>query len=338
MTDVRFPTSKDFEALCDFSHSVDRLHVCEKLRFTTGHVRFFTPTSMIFLAKTCRKRSRKHKTEDISYLGLNRHGYANNLGFSDALSLKGKPYPQGAFGGETYIPMSAFRRDELEETAMKIDGALGDAIQEKCEDIARVVSQRRTPELQEVLANSFREIFRNSFEHSGKDAAVFCVQYWPKLDLVEICIADRGMGVTASLEENKYLPSYSDDEAISVALMPGVSSKAWRHRKKKSAQKSEWDNSGYGLFFAHQLFGSLGSFGIASGNSALEIKDGVLKEYKCDVEGTLVSMQLKLSNEDAIQKTISNVKKTAAKVKETIGTRNIDVASVKAFLDTGSLK
>lgn len=330
---VNFPRTNTLKTLSKFTLSVAEAPVTDELRFKTGHVSFFTPTSMTMIAKTCRSRSRCYSKEKLLYSGLDKHGYANNMGFSEALNIKGNPYPQGAYGGQNYYPISAMRRDELEGLAEQRSIAIGDAIQIRCEEIAKVVSQKRSQELQTIIANSFREIFRNTFEHSGANGALFCAQYWPQKDEVEICISDRGKGIFESLKENKYLTPSSTYQALALSLMPGVSSKAWRHKKKRSSQKSEWDNSGYGLFFAHKLFGELGWFYLASGDKAILIESGeAIKQMDCAVEGTVVSMRLDLSDADKIEKCIKNIKNEAHRVKHRIGTKSIDFKSVEAFL------
>lgn len=166
----------------------------------------------------------------MTYRGLNNLEYANNLGFSEALNIEKNPYPQGAFGGNSYIPLSIMKLQELEDEALDIEGQLGDAIERRCEDLSKIVSQDRSEELRMTLARSFCEIFRNCFEHGKSESAVFCAQYWPKLDTVEICIADRGIGVFESLCESKHTNPNNDDEALAYSLMPGISSKAWRYK------------------------------------------------------------------------------------------------------------
>ncbi|APG47673.1 hypothetical protein [Phaeobacter porticola] len=334
---IRFPRECNPKALAEFSCQIDALGYGENFRIDTRPVRFFTPTAMIFLAKVCRQRARKHSDEKVLYTGLAGHDYANNLGFSDALSLKGRPYPKGAFGGQTYIPMSVMTREALEDRAVDMDFALGDAIQERCEDIAQIVSQGKSDSLRSVVARSFCEIFRNTFEHGEADSAVFCAQYWRQRDIVEICIADRGVGIEKSLGASKYTHPENNREALYYSLMPGISSKAWRHKKKKAHQKSVWDNAGFGLFFAHQLFGELGHFFLASEGHALLIKPNTFEEFECNIKGTLVSMSIDLSDEEKIDACIKGISKLAQKVKERIGVKSVCFASVEGFLRTGSL-
>ncbi len=333
--DIRFPKGNSISNLAKFSVQLAEIPESKKFRIGAGHVKFLRPTCMIYLAKACRQRSRKFPDEQITYSGLNNLSYANNLGFSELLNLKGKPYKKGAFGGQNYIPLSVMSRKDLESVANKKGIQLGDAISLRCDNIAKIVSQHRSAQLGETISRSFREIFRNTFEHGETDFSLFCAQYWPALNRVEICISDRGVGLHSSLQESKYTKPENDEEAIQFALMPGISSKAWRHKKKKSHQKSEWDNSGHGLFFAHQLFGKLGHFYLASGKSSVFLNADSFKIYPCDVEGTLVSMRMDLSNEQLIQDTLAHTADLASKVKQKLGVKSLDIASVSSFLRSG---
>lgn len=332
---ISFPRNNSLLSLAQFSEELAGIPEQQELNICVGSKRFLYPTCMIYIAKACRQRARRYRKEKIVYTGLNHLGYANNMGFSEVLKLKGNPYQQGAFGGESYIPISSMNLDELQENAVENSYELGDAIAARSDSIARIVSQDRSQQLRSALSRSFCEIFRNTFEHGGVEQAVFCAQYWRQLDEVEICIADRGIGVLSSLNESKYTKPDTEEEALHFALMPGVSSKAWRNKKKKAHQKSVWDNAGYGLFFAQNLFGKLGKFYIASGETSLYLNSDSIKTYPCSVDGTLVSMRLKLSDEDQISRVIEETAGLAFKVKERLGVKSLDYKSVAAFLRSG---
>lgn len=224
---------------------------------------------------------------------------------------------------------------ELEADRIEYGDELGDAIERRCREIAQIVAQDRSDDLRDTLARSFCEIFRNCFEHGEAQSAVFCAQYWRSLDVVEICVADRGIGVCRSLNESKYTKPNSDEEALAFSLMPGVSSKAWRHKKKRAAQRSVWDNAGYGLFFSHQLFGKLGHFYIASGSSSLYLDREKYQILPCTIEGTLVSMRMSLADESQIVGALKETRNLASKVKERLGVKSLDYKSVQAFLRSG---
>jgi anti-sigma regulatory factor (Ser/Thr protein kinase) len=287
---------------------------------------------MIFLAKACRHRRRLKSGEGQTFIGLSNHNYANNLGFSEALSLRDNPYPQGAYGGKNYIPISGMRRDELESEVCQSGSAIGDIIENRCVEIAKVVSQRRSEALQRILTVSFREIFRNVFEHSQSKSAVYCAQYWPSRKQVELCVGDRGIGFSASLMEDDRFSGLSDRSSLLFSLMPGVSSKAKAYSKRSRSQRSEWDNSGYGLFFAHKLFGEFGTFSMASGRHGITIRKGKLIEsLPAFVEGSVVSMRLDLSDIDAIEAHIDQIRSEAHTVKARYGVNGLRLSSVEAF-------
>lgn len=333
--DLHFPNGGSIQQLAAFSKRLADFPKSNEILIGASHITFLRPTCLIMLAKACRTRVREHEGETVKYLGLQNLKYANNLGFADALNLVGKPFPQGAFGGQNYIPMSIMKLESLENRASELGKELGDAIEERCENIAKIVSQDRSVELRTTIARSFCEIFRNSFEHGSSESAVFCAQYYPQLNEVEICIADRGIGVRESLLESKYTKPKTDTEAISFSLMPGVSSKAWKHKKKKASQKSVWDNAGYGLFFAHQLFGKLGHFFLASGDSSIYLTKDKYQELPCSVEGTLVSMRMSLADEDEIVGALKATREKAAEIKARLGVKSLHYKSVQAFLRSG---
>jgi anti-sigma regulatory factor (Ser/Thr protein kinase) len=328
-----FPSSVQFGDLNRFSREVMDIPKTSSLLFKTGHLRTFTPTSMVYLAKTCRFRARTNPKQQVKFAGLHKHDYANNLGFSEALKLVDNPFPKGAYGGETYLPLSTMRIEDLLCVVQKESCELGDAIQIECEKIAKVVSQKKSEILERMLADSFREIFRNVFEHSGAPVAGYCVQYWPSRDVVEVCIADRGMGFAKSLAEEKTLGEMTDRKALLMSLMPGISSKARANKKKKSHQKSEWDNSGFGLFSAHRLFGKFGWFGLASGQRYVFCENGSgVSDGTAFVEGSIVSLRLNLSDVDAMEREVQQIRRDAATVKERLGVNRIKMSSVEAFL------
>lgn len=334
MAKLSYPLNLSVKQVCQFTKELASSPASKKLEIDTGPRRNFSPTSLIMLSKAGMQRWRDHPNEVVTYRGLNNHGYANNLGFSEALSIKDKPFPQRAFGGNTYIPISRMIRADLEIQALEADIHIGDQIEASCVPIANTVSQGISPELTITVAEMFREIFRNIFEHSGAEAAGYCAQYWKTSGKVEICVADKGIGVRESLMENKYLTDkYSDAEALKLAVLPGLSSKAWRHKKKKSSQKSEWDNAGYGLFLTHKLFGSLGHFMIASGNSAIYFQpNNPPQMYECHVVGTVVSMSINLTKESRIQEVLKSVRNEAADVKANIGTKSVNLSKIDDYL------
>lgn len=334
MGELTFPRPVTLSNICEFSNLVMNLPESEVQRVITGPSQFISPTGLICLPKILNQRRYLFHSERVEFFGIDGYGYANNLGFSDALGLEGRPFPQGAFGGSSYVPISRMLRDELEAEASSFFVPMGEVIDKKCVPIAERVSQGLSDELTNLIAHLLREIFRNVFEHSKADACGYCVQYWPNQKEVEFCIADRGIGIRNSLMENKYLGAMDHIDALKLAVMPGMSSKAWRYKKKKSSQKSDWDNAGIGLFQAYKLFGSLGHLMVASGPSALIFSKGQApRVLSCNFEGTVVSARANLKFPEKVGEIVDGIISEASEVKARIGTKSVDIRSVTKYLN-----
>lgn len=333
MDKLDFPQSFSIANLCEFSISCRDYPACRQLVFDAGFNRRITPTALITLVKIARERERSHLEEQVVYSRLREHEYANNLGFSNAFGITAEGQDQRAHGGKNYVPISKMRQQAITKQASNKSIAFEDAIQENCDELASIVAQDVSSGLKEILANAFREVFRNVFDHSEHDTAVYCIQYWPKYQKVEVCITDAGIGIPRSFEKNPYLNPENSTDALYASLMPGVSSIAWKAKKKRAAHKSDWDNAGYGLYFLRMLFGKLGHFFVGSGGVGLLFEAGdSAKEIECHWRGTVISMSISVANEGEIEKRIGEIQKEASAIKQRFGARRVDFSSVRAFL------
>lgn len=248
MNELAFPSSDCVKDLAAFSLEVQDFYG-QDLTFDASTIKWVTPTTMTFLAKIFGTVRRKRNGAKLRIKGLESNQYAINVGFAEALNLKNNPYPKKAFGNENYKPMSVLNRNELAKSAALNFRHFNEEVQIYSESLAKVVTRDKSPQVLKAIENSFREIIRNVFEHSGSDSATYCVQYWSLKDEVEICISDIGVGIATSLGEEEKFANLSDEDALLMCIMPGVSARALRNKKKAAHQRSDWDNAGYGLFF-----------------------------------------------------------------------------------------
>src|SRR5690606_8882918 len=124
------------------------------------------------------------------------------------------------------------------------------------EKIAQILIREDSGDLYDSLTFSLREMLRNVVEHSGSKRIAYSAQYYRKKGSVELAINDWGCGLKASLEANPSIKLDGDLTALDSALMPGVSGKG--HQVKKLRVKTEWTNSGYGLYMTSRLCRSVG--------------------------------------------------------------------------------
>ncbi|KPY28744.1 STAS-like domain-containing protein [Pseudomonas syringae] len=122
-------------------------------------------------------------------------------------------------------------------------------------------------EVSGAVKYSLIELLRNVIQHSLSDiGAVAMAQYYPKTGLVEICVADCGVGIRETLRE-AYPEIDNDMKAIKFATQPHVS-----RTFTPSMYSSMKDNAGLGLFFIKQITSlASGSLFLGSGSALVDV-------------------------------------------------------------------
>lgn len=156
--------------------------------------------------------------------------------------------------------------------------------------LATLLTRQDSGAVYETLSYSLREVFRNVLEHSRAEAIWYAAQHWPETSKVELCILDEGIGIAQSLRRNPHLAIHTDQDALDLALLPGISGVAFRGGPKQ--RRDPWANSGYGLFMTSQLCRRGGSFVVLSGNSGVSITEAGKERLDCVFGGTAIRLQL----------------------------------------------
>ncbi|TDV16249.1 STAS-like domain-containing protein [Paraburkholderia caballeronis] len=122
-------------------------------------------------------------------------------------------------------------------------------------------------ELAGAVQYSLIELLRNVVQHSSSQGGGLAMaQYYPNTGLVEVCVADMGVGVQATINE-AYPEIDNSLKAIKLATLPHVS-----RTFAPSVYSSMRDNAGLGLFFIKQIASlSGGSFFLASKDALIDI-------------------------------------------------------------------
>ena len=152
-------------------------------------------------------------------------------------------------------------------------------------------------ELAGAVKYSLIELLRNVVQHSASDGGgVAMAQYYPRTGLVEVCVADMGLGIKSTINE-AYPEIDSHLRAIKLVTLPHVS-----RTFKAGGYTSMSDNAGLGLFFIKQIASlSGGSFFLGSRDALVDIwgdKDGQQRKAyrlaKCGGwPGTFAFLQLR---------------------------------------------
>jgi hypothetical protein len=129
------------------------------------------------------------------------------------------------------------------------------------------ILQIEDEELAGAVQYSLIELLRNVVQHSASvGGGIAMAQYFPTTGLVEVCVADLGLGVKATINE-AYPEIDTHLRAIKLATLPHVS-----RTFKSGGYTSMSDNAGLGLFFIRQIASlSSGSFFLGSHDALVDI-------------------------------------------------------------------
>ncbi|RUR20683.1 hypothetical protein ELY21_00950 [Legionella sp. km535] len=127
------------------------------------------------------------------------------------------------------------------------------------DELTKIILNTASKEIRESLTICLTELINNFFDHAGVKSdlpCLVCAQSWPKGKLIQVAIADAGIGIRDSLIENNQLITRLENEnSCKIASEYGVTS------------KPQNDHSGYGLTLAKDLMiQANGTYILASGN------------------------------------------------------------------------
>jgi hypothetical protein len=306
---LTLPHMLDLHHLLKFARKLDAVGACESFVLNMGEGRHFPPFPMLFLVAKLLEFREHHPNTHIQLKNEHFHTYAAHMGFFRASGFKVGNEVGEATGSARYLPIRALTRSELRNAPDSKIEELGDLIQRHADDIAAMISrdEDRKSDLFNVLSYSLREMIRNVFEHSGSDSVLYCGQYWPKRNVVEVCLLDRGIGIRESLSLNPNFRFKTDKQALEMSLWPGVSGKT--HLRQYS---NNWANSGFGLYMTSRLARHGGSFTIASGDACVVLSKTLKKEnFSTRLHGTAIRVNLDVAEIGSVSERLEQFRKEA---------------------------
>lgn len=272
---IRVPASMDFGGTLELLGLLEVAPAVELYLFDFGEMSWVTPLGLVLGSTILRQFRSERQRAKFTALNFDETGYPAQMGFFQAFGLPKGKAPGQAPGGHTYEPITCISLADLYSDARAARQPVQEAIDRRAIAITRVLTRADSGPLADTLSYSIREMFRNSAEHSGTTNIWYSAQYWPTKEEVHVAIVDEGVGIRPTLQRNPHLTIESDDHALSLALLPGVSGAAFKGARQYDTDV--WQHSGYGLFMTSRLCASGGRFFIGSGVAGL-ILDGARKE------------------------------------------------------------
>jgi hypothetical protein len=277
---------------------------------------YVTPFGMLWCSFFIRKLQRSHPDLEIAVVGAKPEGYEAHMGFFRAFGVEIGKEPGEAPGSERYLPVTYLDLEKLRAEAQDRLEVAQDTIERRAHQLAALLIQDDDSELYRTLGFTMTEMFRNVLEHSEALQLGYCAQYWPTKDRVEVAILDGGVGVRSALQGNPHLEIEDDEHALHLALLPGVSGRAFAGKRRDPYD--HWANSGFGLFMTSNICREGGGFVIASGKASLKLDGEEKSSGPVDMPGTALRLTFRPSKLGAIESRLSELSKTGERLAKEI--------------------
>jgi hypothetical protein len=283
---IKLPQRLDLPDLIGWSNILWRYGLCRAIEIDFSSTGFFTPMALLFIPHQIRHFHELFPAVRVSAVHYQHLGYAAHMGFFDCFGgVRGSL--EQAPGGPNYLPIAILNVSQF----FKENGAVNvrDAIDSESMKMARVLTRTTEGFAFDVIQYSLREIIRNVFEHSASKICMYCAQYWPTNNRVQIAILDEGSGIFPSLTFNPKFKHLTERQSVHYALLPGVSGNF--RDLQHSESDSIWRNSGYGLYMTSRLSRKTGEFLIMSSNHIIRLfKQRKLVSPLRNFRGTMIIM------------------------------------------------
>lgn len=154
------------------------------------------------------------------------------------------------------------------------------------------------------MSYCFYEILDNVLTHSGKELGTVITHYDASAHILSFLVADDGIGVQASLSENKEYADISEAEALKMCIKDAI---------------TDGKGMGFGLYSTSLLARDAGlRFEIRSGHHTMLVQDGAESTTESTFwQGTVVYLKLRTNKEINPAEVVANRTNVAAQYNET---------------------
>lgn len=213
----------------------------DDLEFDLSKIDWFYPLLTLPLSAYINDTQSKYITSNLN----NSNSYLDTIKFPEGIDSISS-FQQQVQKRKSYIPISVLKKSKGVERER-----LATLFTDLVFNILGAVEGTRN-----AVYYPIAELVTNIFEHSKQDAGFVFGQFYPKKNYLDICITDRGRGLTATYFQEKKL-KLSDEDAI-IEVMKGNSTKSNNER-------------GYGVRTSKRVVceGLAGEFILVSGSAAL---------------------------------------------------------------------
>jgi len=306
---ITVPADLTFQHGRKFCKFLDQVEETDRYTFDFHSLSTVEPFGMLLVGAKIRQFMNRFPTAEYFDINFKHHTYAANMGFFKSIYQEYGKDPGELPGNSNYIPITKIDISKLHKESRSKREHVVDTVERESALLAHVLAKKNR-QLQEILTYAIREILRNTVEHSESDYIWFAGQYWPTKDRVEIAILDEGIGIKKSLKSNPRLKIKSDEDALFLAVEPGIT----RKRPTRFDQDDPYANTGFGLFLTSRICQSGGDFVLCSGSKILALTRR--KNYLSDTSfnGTAIRMRLIVTKQTKLTEVLPGLIKEGERI------------------------
>ncbi len=320
---IQIPKKLDLFSTLNFCNTIDSIQEDDVYVYDYENMSTVEPFGMLLLGSKIRKfvgLKEGCSHEDCNFEG---NKYAAHMGFFKSVYQDFGKEPGEASGSNRYIPITNINIKDIKNKAIRNKKDIYEYIEDIAKDLTKVLS-RNNETLMKCLSYSIMELLRNVYEHSDSEELWYAAQYWPSKNMVEIAILDEGIGIRNSFQKNKKINVKNDEEAIKLALSPGISKSGIG-----KVSSDAYDNTGFGLYMISNICKNGGDFVICSGSKCLVINSKETCVHETSFNGTVIRMRIRPSEITKLSEVMSNLSRTGTKeAKKYKGLSEISIESI----------
>ena len=305
-----------FEGSSAVVHQLRNLPEANKYKFDFSEMNWVEPFPMLHVASAIQNVISNRPESEFISTGISTNSYPAFMGFFRHCGINVGPEAGTIQNNTNYLPITSLDIAELRQEAANKSVPIGSIVERHAGDIAKTLIRSSYGHLWGTLQYAIREIIRNVAEHSHSSRVMYCGQYWPTKNEVEVAILDEGIGIAQSLKDNPHLQIDKNVDALRLSVLPGISGKSWEGANIDHSD--QWSNSGFGLYVVSELCKQGGEFIIVSGDAALCIKKDTRKPVSSCHAGTALKIKINTDNLRSIAASLALIVRKGEKIAQNV--------------------
>ncbi len=207
------PNDDLISQLVSFYESFKDFPKNDKIRFDLSGIKWFSPLLILPIVSYINQLKSDYNLSS----DLNINSYLSAIHFPKGVNSLTE-FEKAIQQTKNYVPISILEKDKIVER-----GKLENCFQDIIFKIAGEVKGAKNAVIYPIM-----ELIANIFQHSKESKGYIFGQFYPKKNYLDICIIDRGRGVSRGYKDEMGI-DLTDQESI-AKVMTGISTKKERER------------------------------------------------------------------------------------------------------------